>query len=329
MHDLDIRLERLAAEATRDAVPPEPAVVARRGRRRRRRQLVGSALVVAAVVAAGLVLPDRLALGPGPGPPAAAPPTDVAGAASLGGYWFGKADASVFLDEGITDGQRRAVRERIEALEVVDRVYHESRRDALARIRELYRTKAQVIEKAFKEGGLAVAPESFRVRLRAPEDFAKLARALCPTAPEKAVNHLPCMAGVEVVIQDQVLLKPVLVPKPLAASSDVTVLLPAGAGAAERAAVRARLAAIDGVAEVTYMTPEEAYRHLPEKLRRDGRDPEKVTPLYSPASMPVVFHVALDRPARAAEFHQALCGSRTTGKCAGGLVVLEHPRRPG
>jgi FtsX extracellular domain len=329
MHDLDIRLERLAAEATRDAVPPEPEAVARRGRRRRRRQLAGSALVVAAVVAAGLVLPSRLAPGPGSGAPAAAPPTDVAGAATLGGYWFGKADASVFLRDGITPAQRRAVRERIEALDVVDRVYHESREDAQARVRELYRTKAQVLEKAKAQGGLEIAPESFRVRLRAPEDFARLARALCPLAPEKVVNRLPCMDGVEVVVQSQVLLKPLLVPKPLVATSDVTVLLTRAAGPVEPAAVRARLEAIDGVAMVTYMTPEEAFRRLPEKLRRDGQDPAKVTPLYSPASLPAAFHVTLDRPARAAEFHQALCGSRTTGKCAGGLVVLEHPRGSG
>ena len=60
MHDLDIRLERLAAEATRDAVAPEVAAIARRGRRRRRHRLAGTALVVVAVAAAGLVLPARL-----------------------------------------------------------------------------------------------------------------------------------------------------------------------------------------------------------------------------------------------------------------------------
>ena len=60
MHDLDTRLERLAAEATRETVPPEVEAIARRGRRRRRRQVAGTAALVAAVVAAGLVLPARL-----------------------------------------------------------------------------------------------------------------------------------------------------------------------------------------------------------------------------------------------------------------------------
>jgi cell division protein FtsX len=135
------------------------------------------------------------------------------------------------------------------------------------------------------------------------------------------------MDGVETVIEDKAPLKAVLVAKPWTTSSDVTVLLPAGTTEAQRAAIQARLEAIDGVAEVTYETPAEAYRRLPEKLRKDGRDPAKVTPMYTPETVPGAFHVALDRPARIGEFHRALCGSRKTGACAGGLVVLEHARR--
>ena len=127
--------------------------------------------------------------------------------------------------------------------------------------------------------------------------------------------------------EDKAPLQPVLVSKPWTTTTDVTVFLPTGTTDAERDAVRARLERIDGVAEVTYETPGEAYRSLPEKLRKDGLNPAKLTPLFSPKSVPGAFHVVLDRPARAGEFHRALCGSRQTGKCAGGLVVLEHPRR--
>ena len=143
MHDLDTRLERLAADATRDAVAPEPAAIARRGRRRRRRQLAGSARLVAAVAAAALVLPARLTgRTPADRPlPATAPTTDVAGAASIGGYWFGKTDASVFLEQVVTPARRAAILRRIRALDVVDRVYYESRADAHARLRELYKSK--------------------------------------------------------------------------------------------------------------------------------------------------------------------------------------------
>jgi hypothetical protein len=52
-----------------------------------------------------------------------------------------------------------------------------------------------------------------------------------------------------------------------------------------------------------------------------------VSPLVAPASLLGAFHVTLDTPARVQEFHLALCGSRKTGACPGGLLVLEHPRK--
>jgi cell division protein FtsX len=326
VYDLDERLERLAAEAARDAVPPEVAAIARRGRRRRRRRLAGSAALVVAVVAAGLVLPARLADRPAGGArplPAVTPPAvDVAGAATLGGYWFGKADAAVFLRLHVTTAQREAIRRRVQSLDVVDKVYFESRAEAWARLKELYRTKPG----AWAKVDPAALPESFRVRLRAPEDFKALERALCPRPPSKAKGGAPCMDGVETVVDSRMPLLKLLVSGRWAATSDVTVFLPDGAGAAERRAVEARLEAIAGVAKVTWESPQEGYRRLPEKLLRAGRDPAIVTPLFTPKSVPGAFHVALERPARVGQFHLALCGSRTTGACEG-LVVLEHPRR--
>ena len=70
---------------------------------------------------------------------------------------------------------------------------------------------------------------------------------------------------------------PVLLPKAWTTSTDATVFAPTGTTAAQRKVIQARLEAIDGVAKVTWESPEEAYRRLPEKLRRDGRDPAKVT----------------------------------------------------
>jgi cell division protein FtsX len=316
VHDLDTRLERLAAEATRETVPPEVEAIARRGRRRRRRQVAGTAALVAAVVAAGLVLPARLAgrtTGDRPLP-----------ATAIGGDRFGKTDASVFLEQDVTPAQRDNIRRRIQSLEVVDRVYYESRADAYARARDLYKTRPGVPPKALE--GLAF-PESFRVRLDDPEQFPALQRALCPGMPVKATGSSGCMDGIEAVMAEKRALAPILLPKAWTTSTDVSVFLPVGATAAERASVRARLEGIDGVAKVTWESPEEAYRRLPEKMRRDGQDPAKEAPLYTPGSMHGAFHVTLDGPARVQEFHLALCGSRKTGACAGGLVVFEHPRK--
>jgi cell division protein FtsX len=272
--------------------------------------------VVAAVVAAGLVLPARLAgrtTGDRPLP-----------ATAIGGDRFGKTDASVFLEQGVTPAQRDNIRRRIQSLEVVDRVYYESRADAYARARDLYKTRPGVPPKALE--GLAF-PESFRVRLDDPEQFPALQRALCPGMPVKATGSSGCMDGIEAVMAEKRALAPILLPKAWTTSTDVSVFLPVGATAAERASVRARLEGIDGVAKVTWESPEEAYRRLPEKMRRDGQDPAKEAPLYTPGSMHGAFHVTLDGPARVQEFHLALCGSRKTGACAGGLVVFEHPRK--
>jgi cell division protein FtsX len=323
VYDLDERLERLAAEATRDTVAPELAAVARRGRRRRRRQLAGTAALVVAVAAAGLVLPARLA---GRTPawrplPATAPATDVAGAARLGGYWFGRADASVFLEQGVAPAQRSAIRQRLEALGVVDQVYYESRLDAYARFKVQFQSRPELV----RNTGPSVMPESFRVRLVAPEDFKQLQRSLCPRPPTKPVGSWRCMDGVDSVIEERALVEGILVPKPWPAASDVSVFLPPGGGDAQRKAVRARLEAIDGVARVTYESPQAVFRRLPEKVRMVARD--SASPVYTWSSVPAAFRVALDRPSRVREFHVALCGSRTTGVCPGDLVVLEHPRR--
>jgi cell division protein FtsX len=320
VNDLDTRLERLADEATRHAVPPELDTVARRGRRRRRRRLAGTTLLVAAVVAAGLVLPASLRSGPAPDGPVTAPATDVTGAGMLGGYWFGKADASVFLEQDIDPARREAVLRRIQALDVVDQVYYESTQDAYARFKEQYRTKLELLRRTDP----AVVPESYRVRLDAPDHFKRLYRALCPT-DEDAPGKPRCMDGVDSVLEEQALLKPVLVGKPWLTTSDVTILLRPGTSDAEREAVRARLEAIDGVARVVYESPAQAFRLLPEKFRSDSG----LLPKLTPSSVPACFRVTLRDPTRVEAFHRALCGSRRTGDCPAGLVVLAHARKEG
>jgi cell division protein FtsX len=323
VHDLDDRLERLAAEATRDVLAPELAAVARRGRRRRRRQLAGSAALVAAVVAAGLVLPARLAgrspaaARPDPAPP---PATSVAGADWLGGYWFGKTDASVYLEEQVTAAEREAVRKRISALAVVDELYYESKAEAYARFKELYRTRPEMMGNTDS----SALPESFRVRLDAPENYQQLQQALCLRPPRKPFGHASCMDGIDTVVEDRTLLQSMLVAKPWLATSDATVLLPPGSTDAQRQAIQGRLATIDGIAKVTYETPAEGFRRLPDKLRTGANYRE--APILTWKSVPAAFRVTLDEPARVREFHLALCGSRQTGAC-GGLVVLEHPRK--
>ena len=318
MHDLDTRLERLAADATRDAVVPEPEAIARRGRRRRRRQLAGSAALVAAVVAAGLVLPARLADRPGDHP-VAGPATDVSEAGMLTGHWFGKADASVFLAQHVDPARRQAIHDRIQALDVVDAVFFESRQEAYDRVKVLYRNRPELLVHV----GPEAMPESFRVRLDNPAHFKQLFLALCRPA-EGASGKQRCIRGVDLVSDDKAALKPLLIGKAWLARSDLTVLLPGGATAAEREAVRARLEAIDGVRGVVYETPAQAFRRLPAKWRKPGNG---VVPALGPEAMHGSFRVTLDDRVRVGHLYQALCGGRKTGDCPFGLVLLDNRSR--
>jgi cell division protein FtsX len=320
VNDLDTRLARLADEATRDAVPPELAAVARRGRRRRRRRLAGTAVLVAGVVAAGLVLPARLASRPVADAPA--PATDVTGAGMLGGYWLGKTDVSVFLEQGLDPARRQAIRQRIEALDVVDAVFYESSQAAYDRFREQFKDNPKMLLKVDP----SVLPDSFRVRLDSPEHFKQLFRALCPLPGDpraaKLEGKLRCVEGVDSVNDTWPAMKELFVAKPWRAASDATVLLLRGADEAQLRTIRARLEAIDGVVRVTYESPGAAYRLLAEKVRKD------LGPRITVRKVPASFRVTLRDPVRVGEFHRALCGSRRTAACGDSVVVLEHPRRP-
>jgi hypothetical protein len=85
MNDLDARLERLAAEAVKDAVAPDAEAIMRRGRRRRTLSgpvlagAVALAVVLAAVVALAAVRgPVRGPVAPTPTPSTVAPPPSTA-----------------------------------------------------------------------------------------------------------------------------------------------------------------------------------------------------------------------------------------------------------
>jgi hypothetical protein len=81
--------------------------------------------------------------------------------------------------------------------------------EAWARLRELYKGKPEILQRTDP----ALLPESFRVRLDAPEHLKQLLRALCPGPPRKVAGHLRCIEGVDAVTDDKAPLKAVLVPK--------------------------------------------------------------------------------------------------------------------
>ncbi|MFA9444548.1 permease-like cell division protein FtsX [Egicoccus sp. AB-alg6-2] len=86
--------------------------------------------------------------------------------------WVGKVEVSIFLCDGrtcpeITPEQQQQLREDLEAQPVVAEVFFESKEDAYARFRELFRDQPNLVESVDPD----VLPASFRVRLENPQLF--------------------------------------------------------------------------------------------------------------------------------------------------------------
>jgi cell division transport system permease protein len=154
---VDRQLHDLFAEALADEPVAPPGDLARDAmapgvRLRRRRRLLGSGGVVGglAVAAAAVV---QLAAPPAPQPaPAAADCTA----------------AAVFLREDVTNAQRDAVRAALAHDPVVQTFAHQSREEAFERFEQLWRDEPDAVRSV----GPLTLPESFRVQLTGPADFA-------------------------------------------------------------------------------------------------------------------------------------------------------------
>jgi len=219
----------------------------------RARILAALGVAVAALLATVLVVVvnrDELrALLPVPEPPAPE--------ATVLGYWGGRIDASVFLLADVDAGQRAAAERRVRAAPAVDEVFYESKAEALARFRTMFRDNPELTGNVTEDQ----LPESYRVRLDSASSFAAFHDALCK-GPARQDGGEDCGPGIDVVLDMHKVLA-----KPLAGSSwngraDVAVVLAPGVTRRQRAAVRDRLEAIDGVERIEYESREEAWQRL-------------------------------------------------------------------
>ena len=89
-------------------------------------------------------------------------------------FYYAKIEVSIFLTADITDGQRAGIDAALTASPLVrDKVY-ESKAQALARFRKMFRDQPTLID-AVQPGTL---PESFRVKLKDPEAYDEFTRQL-------------------------------------------------------------------------------------------------------------------------------------------------------
>ena len=73
-------------------------------------------------------------------------------------FWFGKIEVSVFLDHNVTQPESDAIREELNNLPQVERVYYESQHQAYLRFKEQFKSEPQLVENT-REDAL---PESYR-----------------------------------------------------------------------------------------------------------------------------------------------------------------------
>ena len=151
--------------------------------------------------------------------------------------------------------ERAAVRAAIERLPFVDQVTYESRAQAYQCFLEQFAGKPDVIATE----SLNTMPESFQVRLDAPELVRDLNHALCPVGRN---GRRRCLGGVGLVSSSTELLAGQLLSPYWLDRADATVILRPGLSGEQRETLRARLAGIPGVLRVVHESPAEAWRRL-------------------------------------------------------------------
>ena len=89
-------------------------------------------------------------------------------------YYYANIEVSVFLTEDVTDQQRRDIRSQITSLPVVKSITYESQQEAYRRYLLQYKNQPDLLAAATETN----LPESYRVKLTDPKQFAVVSSAL-------------------------------------------------------------------------------------------------------------------------------------------------------
>jgi cell division transport system permease protein len=120
----------------------------------------------------------------------------------FGGYWSDKIEVSVFLTPKIPAEQRDTIRRQLEAVPVVERVYYESKEDAYTRFKDQFKDSPDMVRNVSPD----VLPESYRVKLRDPTQFAQVHDLFCSGTFNDRGKEL-CDPGIDSVIDQKKLVE--------------------------------------------------------------------------------------------------------------------------
>ncbi len=88
--------------------------------------------------------------------------------------FYTQIEVSIFLKDGITDGQRSEVRSVLEAQPLVQQVIYESKQEAFRRSQQQFADQPELLANVTEDA----LPESFRVKLRDPTQYDVVASAV-------------------------------------------------------------------------------------------------------------------------------------------------------
>ncbi len=88
-------------------------------------------------------------------------------------FYYGEIEVSIFLADNVNDGQITALEQKLKADPLVKTAVHETKEDALARFKVLYADSPDFVNAVNADS----LPESFRVKLKNPEDYDKFSQS--------------------------------------------------------------------------------------------------------------------------------------------------------
>jgi cell division transport system permease protein len=115
-----------------------------------------------------------------------------------GGYWSDKIEVSVFLAKGITAQQRDSIGGDIRQLPAVERVFYESQQQAYERFKAQFRDSPDMVRNVTP----SVLPESFRVKLRDPNQFDQVHDLFCSGKTDSRGKEI-CDHGIDSVVDQR------------------------------------------------------------------------------------------------------------------------------
>ena len=120
----------------------------------------------------------------------------------FGGYWSDKIEVSVFLAPKISPEQRESIGQQLRGQSAVERVYYEGKQEAYERFKDQFKDSPDMVRNVSPD----VLPESYRVKLRDPAQFAQVHDLFCSGRFNDRGREI-CNPGIESVIDQKKLVE--------------------------------------------------------------------------------------------------------------------------